>query len=118
MKKAFVIDKNIGLSEAAKIMSDKDISTLLFVSAEDKVEGILTERDLLRNFGKSKKVKEVMKDKIISIGPEEEVGRALEIMNQNKIRRLPVVEEGGLVGLMRMTDIAANSTDIEEDFFF
>ncbi|MEM4271736.1 MAG: CBS domain-containing protein [Candidatus Pacearchaeota archaeon] len=117
MKQPYVIEKDLSLREAAKIMSSKDIGCLLFVS-DRTIKGILTERDLMKNFDKNSKVSNVMSTKIISIGPDETLDKALELMRNKKIKRLPVIENGKLVGIITLTDLAQHFEDVEEDFFF
>jgi CBS domain-containing protein len=117
MKRPFVIEKDVSLAEAARVMSEKNIGSLLFTSGT-KIKGILTERDLLRNFGKNEKVSEAMTTKVITITSDEPLDRAMEIMRENKIKRLPVVDAGKLVGIITLTDLAANFEEVEEDFFF
>lgn len=118
MKQPYVADKDISLIEAAKIMSAKEIGCLIFVQ-NNKAKGIITDSDLLRNFGKNKRVSHVMSKNLISIGPDANIDEALKIMKENKIRRLPVVDEKKhLAGIISMTDIAANSEKLEGDFFF
>jgi len=117
MKRPFVVEKNISLAEAAKIMSSKNIGSLLLISG-NKVKGIVTEKDLIRNFTKHEKISQVMSSKIISIEPNETLDRAVEIMRDNKIKRLPVLDEGKLVGIITLTDVMANFEALEEEFFF
>jgi CBS domain-containing protein len=117
MKRPFVVEKNISLAEAAKIMSSKNIGSLLLISG-NKVKGIVTEKDLIRNFTKHEKISQVMSSKIISIEPDETLDRAVEIMRNNKIKRLPVLDEGKLVGIITLTDVMANFEALEEEFFF
>jgi CBS domain-containing protein len=117
MKRPFVVEKNISLAEAAKIMSSKNIGSLLLISG-NKVKGIVTEKDLIRNFTKHEKISQVMSSKIISIEPNETLDRAVEVMRDNKIKRLPVLDEGKLVGIITLTDVMANFEALEEEFFF
>lgn len=113
-----VIEKDVNLVEAAKIMSKKRIGSLIFVS-NSKAKGIITDQDLIKNFGKSKRISSVMSKNLISIKPEETIDEALKIMRENKIKRLPVVDEKkNLVGLISLTSIAANVDHLEGDFFF
>lgn len=116
MKKAFVVDKDIWLVEAAGIMSSKKSSTLLFVLKKE-VRGIITEGDLLKYFNKNKTISEIMSRKVITISSNEDIDRALEIMRENSIKRLPVVDKGELVGMLTLTDIAAYADELEEFFF-
>jgi CBS domain-containing protein len=117
MKRPFVIEKDVSLAEAAKVMSEKNIGSLLFMSG-GKIKGILTERDLLRNFGKSEKVSQAMTTKVVTITSDEPLDRAMELMREHEIKRLPVVDAGKLVGIITLTDLAANFEAVEEDFFF
>lgn len=118
MKTPFVIDRDLELAETAKLMSDKGIGCLLLVQ-KGKLKGLISESDLLKNFGKRKMVSQIMSKNIISIGPEETIEGALKLMKENKIKRLPVVDSRKqLVGIISMTDIAANVEKLEGEFFF
>ena len=118
MRDPFIIDKDIELIDAAKIMSSKGIHSVLFVE-KSKARGIITESDLLKNFGKHKRVSQVMSKNIITVSPEKTVEEALVLMKENKIKQLPVVDKKKqLVGIISMTDIAANSDKLGSDFFF
>jgi len=112
-----VIDKDLTLSEAAKLMGSKNIGCLIFVS-KDRIKGIITERDLLKNFSKNEKVSKVMAKDVITIEPGESIENAIDKMRTKKIKRLPVVENGKLVGIVTLTDIAANYEALEGSFFF
>jgi len=117
MKRPFVVEKDISLKEAAKIMKDRKIGSLIFVS-DSKVKGIVTEGDLTRSFGKHERISQVMKPKVLTIEADETVDRAVEIMKENKIKRLPVLDHGKLVGIITSTEIIANFEDLEEEFIF
>lgn len=117
MKRPFVVDKDMDLAEAAKTMSDKKIGSLLFVSG-NKIKGIISEGDLMKNFTRNSKISQIMEKKVITIGPDEPIDRALEIMRENKIKRLPVTVKNELVGIVTLTDIMANFEALEEEFFF
>jgi len=118
MKSPYVIDRDLDLAETAKLMSAKGIGCLLLVQ-KGKLKGLISESDLLKNFGKHKMVSQIMSKNIISIGPEDTIEEALKLMKENKIKRLPVVDsQKQLVGIISMTDIAANVEKLEGEFFF
>lgn len=118
MHEAFVINNDIYLEAAAEIMTEKNIGSLIFVS-NDKILGIITERDLLKNYDVKKKVSQVMSKEVITINADSRAEEALDVMRDNKIRKLPVVDNSGkLVGIITMTDLASHFEDIGEDFFF
>ena len=118
MKRPYVIDSDITLPEVAQIMSSKSIGSLIFVS-RNRVRGIITESDMLKNFGKNKKVSQVMSKNVITINPEQEISEALGLMKENKIKRIPVIDDQKkLIGIISMRDIAANVNKLEGEFFF
>ena len=117
MRRPYVVEKDISLAEAARIMSDKGIGSLVFVSGK-AIKGILTEKDIIKNFGNNKKLSHAMTARVITIEPDEGIDKALEIMRKNKVKRLPVVQDKAIVGIVTLTDILANFEDLEEEFFF
>ena len=117
MKKPFVVDKDISLKEAAKLMKEKKIGSLLFVEGS-KVKGVVTEGDLTRNFGKKERVSQVMSSGVIAVNFDDVVDKAIEIMKKKKIKTLPVLDSGNLVGVITSVDIVENFDDLEEDFIF
>jgi len=118
MKKALVVDRDVSLQEAADIMSKKRIGSLLYVDGENKIKGIITEGDLIKNFEKKENISKAMSVSVITVEPSASLEEALEIMKDNKVKRLPVVEKGELQGIITMTDLAANADELEGDFFF
>lgn len=117
MNKAFIVDDNVTLKGAAKMMSDKNIGSLLIVK-EGKIKGIITERDILKNISKlNSKVSLVMSKKVITIEGEEKIEEAIRVMSENKIKRLPVMKGGKLAGIITATDIIAHAKEINEEEF-
>src|SRR3989440_11993673 len=97
-------------AEAAKIMRDKDIGSLVVVDRGNPT-GIVTERDLVTKVAASDLqpsrvlVRDIMTSPVVVVHPHEEVAEAAKLMSQRKIRRLPVVQEGKLVGMITENDI-------------
>jgi CBS domain-containing protein len=116
MKQPYVVDRNMTLSEAAKIMSSKELGSVVVVSGK-KINGILTERDILRNFNKKQKISKVMKKEIVTTGPEQDIDVAYNIMKKHGVKRLPVLENGKLIGMIKLVDLAGHVED-GGDFFF
>lgn len=119
MKKAIVVDDpSITLKQAAKIMTEKGIGSLI-VLRENKAIGILTESDVVRDIDSiNKKLSELMSKNIIYIDKNSIIEDAARLMKQKKIKRLPVVDGENLVGIVTATDIIHNSNELNEDFFF
>jgi CBS domain-containing protein len=118
MTKVIVVDSDIIMNEATKIMAEKKIGCLL-VMEKDDVVGIITERDITGHTKDlNKKVREFMSKKVITIEPDESLERAAEIMRENSIKKLPVAKEDKLLGIVTSTDLIENSESLNEDFFF
>jgi len=98
------------LLEAAQIMADNHIGCIVVVK-ERKPVGMLTERDILVAIAseanvKKTKVEAVMTHYLITIGPKRPLSKAIEMMADNKIKKLPVVDDKGkLVGIITASDI-------------
>jgi CBS domain-containing protein len=111
-----IVDPDISILEAAKIMTHRKIGSILVrkrieedISADKKYFGIVTERDIVRLVSLNKdlrilKVHEVM-NSIITIDHTKDSDDAVNIMLKNKIRRLPVTRNGEIIGIITMKDI-------------
>lgn len=119
MNKAIVVDFDISLKEAAKIMSDKNIGSLI-VLKDNKIIGIITENDIVRNVSNlDRKISQIMSKRVLTINEDEDIDNAAELMGKNKIKRVPVIDKNGrLTGIVTTTDLIAHSEDLNEDFFF
>lgn len=116
MNKAVVVEDNISLKDAAKIMSERAIGSLIIMKKE-KISGIVTERDIMKNVNKlGSKISECMSKNVVAIEHNESLDNAALIMGKNKIKRLPVLNKDKLVGIITATDILANSEALNESF--
>jgi CBS domain-containing protein len=110
VKNVVTAEADESVKEAAKRMNLYGIGCLIVVD-KGKVVGILTERDILikvveasKNAGKTK-VSEIMSTKLVVGSPDMDVVDAARMMLQKKIKKLPVVTDSKLVGLVTFTDI-------------
>lgn len=97
--------------EAARLMRTAGIGTLLVVE-EGTLKGIVTDRDLVvRALAGQSKVDEILvehvcSDEVVGVAPDDDVDRALEIMRERAIRRLPVLQDGRVLGVLTLGDLA------------
>ncbi|MAH51700.1 CBS domain-containing protein [Candidatus Pacearchaeota archaeon] len=118
MNKAVVIDSDIDIRKAAQLMSKMGIGSLVFLK-NNKIKGIVTERDIIKNVcTPSKKISSIMTKKVITIDLNSILDNATAVMTSNKIKRLLVTEKGKLVGIVTATDMIANSDVLNEDLVF
>ena len=95
--------------DAALLMENKDIETIV-VTWGDEVVGIVTEKDLVRkvmaqNKPYTEKLSDVMSQPVINIEPDESLRKAKILMNKYKVKRLPVVKDGILIGIVTAFDL-------------
>lgn len=104
--KAEASDKVVHVLE---LMAEKGVGSVVIVKDGSPV-GILTERDIVKKIVKDRstldrKVEAVMSRPLITVTPETGVFEALNLMRKNKIRRLPVVSDGKLEGIVTDKDL-------------
>ena len=109
------IDSERTVREAAVAMASSAVGCVLVTTKKDdheKVIGIVTERDLVRKVlakedGASElKVKSIMSSPLIVVEPDATIEEAAKVMERNKVRRLPVVDQTGLAGVVAVSDLA------------
>ena len=103
---------NTNLKKCAEIMVKKRVGSLIIKNANDSLAGILTEKDILYAIVKKSikeldkiNAKDLMKTKVITIKPSLDISFALEKVKKDKVRRLPVVENGKIIGMLTLKDI-------------
>ncbi len=106
--------------DALKLMSEKDIGAVLVLEA-GRLVGIFSERDYARKVileGKSSKtlhVNEIMCIDIICGCPDQTIEQGLALMNAKRIRHLPIVENGQLIGIVTIGDLVKEVLSDKED---
>jgi CBS domain-containing protein len=111
------ISANDSISEAANIMKQLDVGAVP-VTDNDLLVGIVTDRDLvLRGLAEGKnsgeRVSTIMTKDITTVNPDMDVHKVADIMASKQIRRLPIVENDRLVGIVSIGDMAVE--EIFED---
>ena len=113
------ISQNLTLRQAAKIMAEKHVGSLL-VKEKNAIIGIVTEQDMVRKGiilpgnPALRKVKDIMAANLITISPNEDIFHALREMREYNIRHLPVMNDGKFVGFITMKDILKVEPDLYE----
>jgi CBS domain-containing protein len=111
VKKVITIDEKTSVKEAANIMNQLEIGSVI-ITRKGKPLGIITERDILKRIvyegrnAKKTTVKEIMSSPLVVISPDTDLEEAACLMFEKKIKKLPVTEQNRLVGLISLTDIA------------
>jgi len=102
----YFIKPDQSVREAVSYMKEKEVSGLLVTDSNSKLVGILTRRDIMFESESTKLVKDVMTSDVVTAKPGISVSEAKKILQENRIEKLPLVDEKGLVkGLITSKDI-------------
>jgi CBS domain-containing protein len=112
------IDASASAVEAARLMASEDVGSLPVVDDESLV-GMVTDRDLVLNVlakdvdPHQTTVASVCTQDPVVVGPEDSLDQALQRMAREQVRRLPVVAEERLVGILAQADVSRNAQAAE-----
>lgn len=102
-------------SDAINIMVRNGLTGLPVIRSSDgKLVGVISRRDLFRNF-EEEQLSLIMKKNCITIGPDEDIIAAAEIFVTKRIHRIPVVDDGLLIGIITPTDLLKIVKDLKTD---
>jgi CBS domain-containing protein len=104
------IDADASVLDAVRLMVEKNVGSLL-VTVGGEITGIVTERDYLRRVtleGRTDaetRVAEIMSSPLVVVTPDTSIDECMAVMTDRRIRHLPVVETGRVVGLVSIGDL-------------
>lgn len=118
--KVVVVDEDASVLEAARVLVEHNIGSLVVVEGE-RPTGIITERDVLRLTAREPgslnrtRVGAVMTKDVVTTGPDDELHPMMGVMTERRIRHLPVLEDGRLVGIVSIGDLVNACRLMAED---
>ncbi len=116
----FAVTSSMSMKEAVDVLGEKNIGAVIVKDGEGKVTGILSERDVVRRIRTegagvlSRPVADCMTPSPITCGPDATLDEILEKMTARRIRHLPVVEGGKLLGVISIGDVVKLKIDNAE----
>ena len=109
------------VQQAAQLMKSEDVGPIPIVGDNGKLEGIITDRDIVLKVvaegrdPKTTKLADVMSTDLITCTADGDIEETLDLMEDNQVRRIPVVDASGrLVGIISQADIATRLDDSEK----
>jgi len=110
-----IVSIDVSVAEAAKTMAQKNIGAATICNTEGRLQGMLTDRDIVTKViaaGKDPaqtKVGEVAQGtEVVTIGADDSIEEALQTMKTHKVRRLPVIDGDRVIGMVSQGDVAQN----------
>jgi CBS domain-containing protein len=104
---------------ALGVMAEHDVGAVIVLDG-DRLAGILTERDYARKVAlvgrasKDSPVRAIMTGNVVCVPPSHTVEECMELMTERRVRHLPVVENGRVVGLISIGDLVKATIDEQE----
>ncbi len=104
------IGPDASVYEALQLLAEKNVGALL-VRDGDELVGIVSERDYARQVelagktARDTRVNEIMTRRVVCVGPEQTLEQCMALMTEERIRHLPVLDQGRLVGIISIGDV-------------
>jgi CBS domain-containing protein len=104
------------LTDVARLMKQEDVGSLPVVEG-DRLVGVVTDRDIVvRGIADGSdphaiKAGDIASRDVVTVRPDDDLDDALRLMGQHKVRRLPVVDDGQLVGVVAQADVAQEAKE-------
>ncbi len=111
------VDSSASVNDAAKRMEDSGVGAIIVMEGNEP-RGIITDRDFAIKIAAhaypiDTPARRVMSTPIITIGPDENISKAADLMSTRKIRRLPVIDDDKVIGIVTASDLVAlENTDL------
>ncbi len=119
-KSVIAVDSSLTVNEAAKMMEDAKVGAIIVMETNTPM-GIITDRDfavkiVAHAYQITTPVKQIMSTPLIAIGPDESVWMVADLMYTRGIRKLPVIEDDKVIGIITSTDLVNQlATSTNED---
>lgn len=112
------VSPDLPVAEAARLMRSEDVGSLPVLENE-RVVGVVTDRDMVTRLvaegkdAETTSVGGILSGDPVTVTPDQDLDEALRLMRRHQVRRLPVVEDGRLVGVLAQPDVARVASEEE-----
>jgi CBS domain-containing protein len=119
-KKVIAVPSEVTVADAARVMKKANIGAVL-VGDPERPEGIFTERDVARRVVAeglnvdTTRVSEVMTRKLVTVEATDPLEKVFECLGRGQFRHLPITENGRVVGIVSLTDVAKMLRELASD---
>jgi CBS domain-containing protein len=115
-RKCITIKEDSTISDLADLLTLNNIGAVVVVDINNKAIGIVSERDVIRNYNKDyHNIKNIMTNKLISCDLSISSTNLLEIMNKNKVRHIPIINKDKLLGIVSIGDVVKRLIETYEN---
>jgi len=115
-RKCITIKVDSTISNLTDLLTLHDIGAVIVVDNNNKPIGIVSERDVIKNYSKNyNDIKNIMTNKLISCDLSISSTNLLEIMNKNKVRHVPIINDDELLGIVSIGDVVKRLIETYEN---
>lgn len=111
-RKLIIVKLNTPIKEVIKILLEQKLTNVPVVDANNKLCGVVSEKDIITSFESSnlinKKAKDVMVKKITYVKESDALEKVAKIFTEKPLRKLPVVKKGKIIGVITRDDIISS----------
>ena len=110
-REVWSVSPDASVLDAIRQLDEKSVGALMVIDDGGQLQGVISERDYARKVclrGRSSaetRVREIMTAEVVRISPSQTVKECMEVMTEKRIRHLPVLEDGEVVGVVSIGDI-------------
>lgn len=116
----FTVLAHAPIAEAVRVLNEHRIGAVVVLSDSGSVAGILSERDIVRHLAGDparlldRAVREVMTSEVITCTRQTDISELMERMTMHRIRHIPIVEDGDLIGIVSIGDVVKRKIEETE----
>ena len=115
-RKCITITKDSTITELTELLSLHDIGAVVVVNSSNKVIGIVSERDVIKNYNINYNyIKNIMTNKLITCDLSISSTSLLDMMNKNKVRHIPIMNKDELLGIVSIGDVVKRLIETYEN---
>ena len=115
-RECITITEDSTISDLSDLLTLNNIGAAVVVDSNNQAIGIVSERDVIRNYNKNYNyVKNIMTNKLISCDLSISSTTLLEIMNKNKVRHVPIINNDELLGIVSIGDVVKRLIETYEN---
>ena len=117
--KVYSISPDATVYEALNRMAEKNVGSMLVFEGKNLL-GLISERDYSRKtilkgrLSKDTAVREIMTTSVVSVHPDDDIEECMELFTDKRVRHLPVIEKGKVVGIVSIGDVVKSIIDYKE----
>ncbi|WP_437881952.1 CBS domain-containing protein [Pseudomonas sp. LRF_L74] len=111
----FSVSPDTSVIEAVRLLAEHGIGALVVLSQGRRLAGIVSERDYVRKVALlersdfQSRVSEIMTAKVITVSPSDSVAHCMQLMTDHRLRHLPVLADGELIGMLSIGDLVKHT---------